>query len=197
MGKYGGEACPLSPGLDPSGAASRPNHGSRQDQGPILSAEMQEVITRAISQGKAKGLQRRDRSTARAAPSRPRKEGTGSRRMRHPSMESSVVSEDSAWEEQEQEFSPDAPAFSGLFKSNLFKSILHKTKIITQLGSKTQADQGSSDPVAPTPRDSIFKVQALAEELVLVPSLPNLAPWLHPVEWIRDSTLWSLTLRTF
>lgn len=163
---------PIFSGPEPPTIQARRPRG---DQGPQLS-EMQEVIAQAISQGIAEGLQRRDT----CPDSRPRKDGAGvSRcRARHPSLESSVISEVSVGEEHEhdeQELSedkdlpPDTPAFSDLFRST--KSILHKAKSITQLGTSSHAGLGGSEAATPNPRDSMFKAQAPPQDLVPVPDL--------------------------
>ncbi|XP_032068578.1 uncharacterized protein LOC116505453 [Thamnophis elegans] len=122
-----------------------------------------------------------DQTPITTSSSQPRQEALSTtRRVRHPSLESSALSESSILEDpdqEEQELSededlpPDAPAFSGLFKPSLFKSILHKAKNTTQVGTKPKTMQGTSDSAPVNPNASMFNVQAPQQELVPVPDL--------------------------
>lgn len=54
---------------------------------------------------------------------------------------------------EDEDLSPDQPSFVGLFKLQLFRSLLHKAKTTTRLGLSRQT---------PTPRGDTFE----AEEIV-------------------------------
>lgn len=110
---------------------------------------MREVIATAISQGIAQGLKERDaRAWAQGQVQGPQAFFASP----------SIVSAGSVSEEEdlaEPELSedeglvPDKPAFAGLFKPLLFKSILHKAKVITHLEVAPPITQESTDPADP------------------------------------------------
>lgn len=122
-----------------------------EDQGPYLSVEMHKVIARAISRRITEGLRQKDHCSARSAPSWPLAQGSRDRdrSLRPPSPGTSLANEESIWGEEEQGeqdlleeegLVPDKPAFTGLFKPTLFKSILHKAKAFTRMGTLTPVE---------------------------------------------------------
>lgn len=113
---------------------------------------MRDVIASAIFQGIAQGLKERaDRS------------GQGHKsksKTPRPSLHlPSVVSAESVSEGEDlaepdlsenEGLVPDKPAFMGLFKPSLFKSILYKAKVITHLEASPTTTQESTDPADPS-----------------------------------------------
>lgn len=106
----------------------------------VLSVEMREVISIAIAQGIEEGRCQRaprgDRS--RMAQSHP----VDTRESCQGSTASSITTEVSTWEEEhpegyqlseDEDLPLEKPAFTGLFKPSLFKSILHKARAATDL----------------------------------------------------------------
>lgn len=50
----------------------------------------------------------------------------------------------------DEDLAPDQPSFIGLFKPQVFRSLLHKAKIITGLGLKEPQPETSADPSIPS-----------------------------------------------
>lgn len=72
---------------------------------------------------------------------------------------------------------PDKPVFTGLFRSSIFKSLLHKAKVTTQFG--VTPSTSVSDKPSTAPHDALFQVSKPEKEVIPCPSLfilPNFCP---------------------
>lgn len=73
---------------------------------------------------------------------------------------------------------PDVPAFTGLFRPALFKSLLHKARLTTNLGAADE--QPSTSRAEPGPHDTLFKMSKQEKECIPCPQLFTdviQAPW--------------------
>lgn len=75
---------------------------------------------------------------------------------------------------------PDKPTFTGLFRPSLFKYLLHKAIVTTQLAtSQTQADQQGD----PNPHEALFAIPKAEREFIPCPQLFTemiQRPWAQP-----------------
>lgn len=107
-----------------------------------------------------------------------------------PSQQESSQSDGSSIEEDypdDLEFSedeglwPDRPAFTGLFRPSVFKSLLHKAKVATNIGvfeDHSDQSQGSA-----APHDYLFMVPKQEQEFIPCPKLFSEViqrPWSQP-----------------
>lgn len=80
-----------------------------------------------------------------------------------------------------EEMIPDKPTFPGLFRPSLFKSLLHKTKMATNMGQGL--DQPSTSQSQPDPNGNLFLVSKPDYDFVPCPDLFSQViqrPWEHP-----------------
>lgn len=70
---------------------------------------------------------------------------------------------------EDEDLLPDTPAFTGLFRPSLFKSLLHKARLTTNLGA-SDALPSVSD-AATGPHDALFKLSKPDKELIPCPQL--------------------------
>lgn len=89
----------------------------------------------------------------------------------------SLGSEESVWGEEhladqdlfeDEGLVPDKPAFTGLLKPTLFKSILYKAKATTHMGVTAPPEQGATDPQDPS--GGLFNEPDHAQKIILRPS---------------------------
>lgn len=64
---------------------------------------------------------------------------------------------------------PDRPAFSGLFRSSLFKSLLHKAKPTSNMGRSTSTADQPQD--IPDPHEGLFSEIVPEQDIILSPKL--------------------------
>ncbi|XP_060542553.1 lamina-associated polypeptide 2-like isoform X2 [Pantherophis guttatus] len=89
----------------------------------------------------------------------------------------SLLADDSVWDEEEPEemelsededLAPERPSFTGLFRPSMFKSLLHKAKITTNMGvSSTQPSQQADSH----PHDDLFQLHKPEQDFIPCPEL--------------------------
>lgn len=85
---------------------------------------------------------------------------------------------------------PDNPAFTGLFRPSLFKSLLHKARLTTNLGAPGVDSLGA--PSTPGPHDALFHSSKPDKDVIPCPRLfldVLQSPWGQPGSLTSPSTL--------
>lgn len=162
--------------FSPTAAGLRPV----EDQSSAFSIEMCKVISWAISQEIAETFHQRDQRPASLAPTQPLPYAPSDRALLPgpSSTYPSLGSENSFWGEEDQleqdlseaeGLTPDKPAFTGLFKPSLFKSLLFKAKTTIHMVFRATSEQAAMD--LQDPSEGFFDEPAPAEEIIPSPKL--------------------------
>ncbi|XP_070605566.1 titin-like [Erythrolamprus reginae] len=159
----------------PSAAGVRP----KETQEPEISPQMRLIISQAIAQGIAAGIQQKQQ----AASSAPTNQGQSiasdnSRDLPVPQRPhcpaSSIHTPESLWGDEEQKelmvsedgVAPNRPAFTGLFNPALFKTLLYKAKTTAGVGADADTSLDLSDP-----NILVFSEPAIDKEEIPTPKL--------------------------
>ncbi|XP_070605557.1 uncharacterized protein [Erythrolamprus reginae] len=135
----------------------------RKTQEPEITPQMRLIISQAIAQGIAAGIQQKQQATSDNAlhqgqPTAPNDPRDLTALQRPHSSASSIHSQKSLWDDEEQTepvasevkgAAPDRPVFTGLFNHALFKTLLYKAKATAGIGADPAASDtslGLSDP---------------------------------------------------
>lgn len=136
------------------------------------------------------GIQQTTQLPSTAVPVQPLSQGQLPAGSHSPSHKESTSLDDSDQGEdcpEDIEFSedegllPDTPAFSGFFRPSLFKSLLHKARVTTNLG--TGDSHLSAAQSALGPHDSLFKLTKPDKDCIPCPQLFSEViqnPWTQP-----------------
>lgn len=152
---------------------------------PTITPPLALLISEAIRQGIAQGLQQKSAHPP-EAPIHHRSEALSDQEelegiaMADEAADS--VSQDSLSEGEivaDQDLSddeglePDQPAFIGLFRPNLFRSLLHKAQVVTGLGVSSSASSSSAAPTTAQgdSASSLFQEPSVQKEVIPAPKL--------------------------
>lgn len=141
-----------SPPAEAAPLENDPPQAEEGGSGPLVSPELAAYIHQAILQGLAADRQRRTASWVSESPSQIDVEGSclstdgdkvplWAHSVISASAHGSVLGEDLKDPDlsDDEDLSPDLPSFVGLFKPQMFRSLLHKAKLTTGLGSPPPA----------------------------------------------------------
>lgn len=144
---------------------------------PGLPCDIQTVISETISRTLMASAQQGAHLSSMSAAPPPHVDSYVNIDLHDSSQQDSVHGEDSLLDDddhRDMEFSdnegmlPDRPAFTGLFRLSLFKSLLHKAKRTTNLATSVgQPDQ----EVASHPHDELFTVPKTEQNFIPCPQL--------------------------
>ncbi|XP_034296175.1 lamina-associated polypeptide 2, isoforms alpha/zeta-like [Pantherophis guttatus] len=171
--------------------------GLRGPEGQLLTpqVDLQAALSNALSSILAAGLHQsvlQQPTPVQHCTSHPSAPG----RSKSPSRLAHISSEDSEQEEElpeELEFSedeglaPDTPAFSGLFRPSLFKSLLHKARQITNMGAPPAEPSAAS-----APHEALFSSSKPGRDFIPCPQLFSdvlQSPWSQPGSLMGPTSL--------
>lgn len=156
----------------PSAAGLRPEELSTSVN---LQSMLSEALAKILAAGLQQGVNTAQPSTS-GLPSQTRPARLATEAVRAHTVCSSSEDSDRADEGPEDlEFSedeglpPEKPAFTGLFRPSVFKSLLHKAKITTQFGLITNPSEGAK--ATPAPHDALFRLSKPENEAIPCPPL--------------------------
>lgn len=183
---FGVQPVPSAPTVPAEAPPPQPSTSQAQGGGDIplgsnISPELVSFLQAAIKKGVQAELQHRTSSWVSSACSQHEGEGSlldvdhaatgvaGS--SASPSVHLSLSGEEVREGDlsEDEDLAPDQPSFVGLFKPQLFRSLLHKAKLTTRLGSTSS--QPSSSQTDTTPAVPLFEEPVIETEEIPGPSL--------------------------